>query len=63
MPAGEFAFELLEGNNVVATCTNSADGNVALGPITYIKPVPTATRCARWAGKNAGEVVARAIQG
>lgn len=38
MAAGEFAFELLEGNNVVATGTNSADGSVALSPITYIKP-------------------------
>ena len=38
MAAGEFAFELLEGNNVVATGTNSADGSVALRPITYIKP-------------------------
>lgn len=38
MAAGEFAFELLEGNNVVATGTNSADGSVALRPITYTKP-------------------------
>lgn len=38
MAAGEFAFELLEGNNVVATGTNSADGSVALSPITYTKP-------------------------
>ena len=37
MAAGEFAFELLEGNNVVATGTNSADGSVAL-TITYTKP-------------------------
>ena len=37
MAAGEFAFELLEGNNVVATGTNSADGSVALRPITYTK--------------------------
>lgn len=38
MATGEFAFELLEGNNVVATGTNSADGSVALSPITYTKP-------------------------
>lgn len=38
MAAGEFAFELLEGNNVVVTGTNSADGSVALSPITYTKP-------------------------
>lgn len=38
MAAGEFAFELLEGNDVVATGTNSADGSVALRPITYTKP-------------------------
>lgn len=36
--AGEFAFELLEGDKVVATGTNSADGSVALSPITYTKP-------------------------
>lgn len=38
MAAGEFAFELLEGNDVVATGTNSADGSVALSSITYTKP-------------------------
>ena len=38
MTAGEFAFELLEGNDVVATGTNGADGSVALRPITYTKP-------------------------
>lgn len=38
MTAGEFAFELLEGDKVVATGTNSADGSVALSPITYTKP-------------------------
>lgn len=40
MAAGEFAFELLEGDKVVATGTNSADGSVALSPITYTKPGP-----------------------
>ena len=38
MAAGGFAFELLEGNDVVATGTNGADGSVALSPITYTKP-------------------------
>lgn len=38
MAAGEFSFELLEGDKVVATGTNSADGSVALSPITYTKP-------------------------
>lgn len=38
MTAGEFAFELLEGNDVVATGTNGADGSVALSKITYTKP-------------------------
>lgn len=38
MTAGEFAFELLEGNDVVATGTNGADGSVALRKITYTKP-------------------------
>lgn len=38
MAAGEFAFELLEGNNVVATGTNGADGSVALRSITYTEP-------------------------
>lgn len=38
MAADEFAFELLEGNNVVATGTNSADDSVALSPIPYTKP-------------------------
>ena len=38
MAAGEFAFELLEGNDVVASGTNGADGSVALRKITYTKP-------------------------
>lgn len=38
MAAGEFAFELLEGDKVVAAGTNSADGSVALSLITYTKP-------------------------
>lgn len=38
MTAGEFAFELLEGNDVVATGTNGADGSVALSSIPYTEP-------------------------
>ena len=38
MAAGEFAFELLEGNDVVATGTNGVHGNVALSSITYTEP-------------------------
>ena len=34
----EFRFELLEGNNVIATGTNDADGNVTFDKITYTKP-------------------------
>lgn len=34
----EFRFELLEGNSVIATGTNDADGNVAFDKITYTKP-------------------------
>ena len=35
LKAGEFRFELVEGNDVVATGTNDADGNIAMGEITY----------------------------
>lgn len=38
MAAGEFAFELLEGDKVVATGTNGADGSVALSSIPYTEP-------------------------
>lgn len=38
MAADEFAFELLEGNDVVATGTNGTDGSVALSSITYTEP-------------------------
>ncbi len=36
--AGEFTFELVEGDTVVATGTNAADGSVSLDAITYTKP-------------------------
>lgn len=32
---GEFSFELVEGNDVVATGTNAADGTIAMSPIEY----------------------------
>ena len=38
MATGEFSFELLEGDDVVATGTNDADGNVTLSSITYTEP-------------------------
>ena len=38
MAAGEFAFELLERGDVIATGTNAADGSVALSPVEYTYP-------------------------
>ncbi len=38
MAAGEFTFELLEGEEVVAQGTNGANGVVTFDPITYAKP-------------------------
>ena len=35
---GEFSFELIEGNKVVAKGTNAADGTIAMDKITYDKP-------------------------
>ena len=35
LKAGEFHFELVEGNNVVATGTNNADGKIVMDPVTY----------------------------
>ena len=35
LKAGEFRFELVEGNNVVTTGTNNADGKIMMDPITY----------------------------
>ena len=34
----EFSFELVEGNDVVATGKNDADGKIVMGKITYDKP-------------------------
>ena len=38
LAAGEFTFELVEGNTVVAEGTNAKDGRITLRPITYNKP-------------------------
>lgn len=38
MAAGEFAFELLEGEDVVATGVNDADGSVTLSAVKYTQP-------------------------
>ena len=35
LKAGEFSFELVEGNDVVATGTNAADGKITMSEITY----------------------------
>ena len=35
LKAGEFRFELVEGNNVVAIGTNNADGKIVMDPVTY----------------------------
>lgn len=38
MAAGEFVFELLEGEDVVATGANAADGSVTLNAVKYTQP-------------------------
>ena len=38
LKAGEFSFELVEGDKVVAKGTNAADGTIAMDKITYDKP-------------------------
>ena len=38
MAEGEFSFELVEGDKVVATGTNAADGTIVMDKITYDKP-------------------------
>lgn len=38
LKAGEFSFELVEGDVVVAKGTNTADGKIAMDKITYDKP-------------------------
>ena len=38
LAAGEFSFELVEGDSVVATGTNDASGNIAMGAVKYTKP-------------------------
>ena len=38
LKAGEFSFELVEGDKVVATGTNAADGKITMSEITYNEP-------------------------
>ena len=38
LKAGEFSFELVEGNDVVTTGKNDADGKIVMDKITYDKP-------------------------
>lgn len=38
MTEGEFSFELVEGDKVVATGTNAADGAITMGKVAYDKP-------------------------
>lgn len=38
LAAGEFSFELVEGDKVVATGTNAADGAITMGKVAYDKP-------------------------
>lgn len=38
LAAGEFSFELVEGDKVVATGTNAADGTITMGKVAYDKP-------------------------
>lgn len=38
LAAGEFSFELVEGNDVVATGKNDADGNIKMSAVKYEKP-------------------------
>lgn len=50
---GEFKFELVEGNTVVAKGTNAKDGGITLSPITYDRPgTHTYTLRERDAGKH-----------
>lgn len=37
LAAGEFSFELVEGNKVVATGTNNAEGNITMNAVKYTK--------------------------
>lgn len=38
LKAGEFSFELVEGDKVVAKGTNAADGNITMSAVKYDKP-------------------------
>lgn len=51
---GEFGFELLEGDDVVATATNAADGTVAFPELTYDAPGEHSYTVREVAGDAAG---------
>lgn len=38
LAAGEFSFELVEGDEVIATGTNNAEGKITMGAVKYTKP-------------------------
>ena len=44
---GEFSFELVEGNDVVATGTNAADGKITMGAVKYTEAGKHTYSCAR----------------
>ena len=49
LTAGEFSFELVEGEDakVVATGTNNAEGKITMSPSSTLLPASTPIRCAR----------------
>lgn len=51
---GEFSFELLEGDDVVATATNAADGTVTFPELTYDAPGEHSYTVREVAGDAAG---------
>ena len=51
---GEFSFELLEGDDVVATATNAADGTVTFPELTYDAPGEHSYKVREVAGDAAG---------
>lgn len=55
LAAGEFSFELVEGDKVVATGKNAADGKITMNPIEYTK-AGTHTYTLREVKGNAGGI-------
>ncbi|MFR7669701.1 MAG: Spy0128 family protein [Collinsella sp.] len=56
LAVGEFSFELVEGDKVVATGTNDASGNITMGTVSMTRPERIPTHCA----KSTAEPPARA---